>query len=76
MELEAKVKQLIKERTYKLGLSDEEITGDLKEIGLDSIDMVEVWSDIENEFNININENIFSSWQTVEDIIESLKDIL
>lgn len=57
-----------------INYSDFELNGvnldtDLDEIGLDSLDLIEIAMDLEHEFTIDISDNEVSTWNKVEDII-------
>ena len=45
-------------------------------LGMDSLDIVEVILDLETEFGVNITDEIGSGWITVKDIIKSVTKIL
>jgi acyl carrier protein len=74
MSIESKVKQIIVSSIK--GLDESKITGDstLDKLGADSLDSVEIIMSIEQEFKINITEDDFEALQTVDNIINYLKD--
>lgn len=60
-----------------INYSDFEISGvnldtDLVEIGLDSLDLIEITMDLEHEFEIEINDEDVYSWQTPNDIVNAV----
>ncbi len=74
MELAEKVKQLIAEQ---LGKSVEEITDDkevVKDLGADSLDVVEMLMGLEEEFNITVPEEDAVNIKTVGDIIALIQE--
>ena len=74
MELAEKVKQLIAEQ---LGKSVEEITDDkevVKDLGADSLDVVEMLMGLEEEFNITVPEEDAVNIKTVGDIIAFIQE--
>ena len=74
MELAEKVKQLIAEQ---LGKPVEEITDDkevVKDLGADSLDVVEMLMGLEEEFNITVPEEDAVNIKTVGDIIALIQE--
>ena len=74
MELAEKVKQLIAEQ---LGKSVDEITDDkevVKDLGADSLDVVEMLMGLEEEFNITVPEEDAVNIKTVGDIIALIQE--
>lgn len=60
-----------------INYSDFEISGvnldtDLDEIGLDSLDLIEITMDLEHEFEIEINDDDVYAWQTPNDIVNAV----
>lgn len=47
----------------------------LSDLGLDSLDAVEVIMEIEKEFNISIADDVWSKIHTVQDIIDEVEKI-
>ena len=74
MELAEKVKQLIADQ---LGKSVDEITDDkevVKDLGADSLDVVEMLMGLEEEFNITVPEEDAVNIKTVGDIIALIQE--
>lgn len=74
MELAEKVKQLIAEQ---LGKPVEEISDDkevVKDLGADSLDVVEMLMGLEEEFNITVPEEDAVNIKTVGDIIALIQE--
>lgn len=46
------------------------------DIGMDSIDLVEICLELEREFKIVIYDNELETWRTVKDIINTLNKII
>lgn len=42
------------------------------DLGLDSIEIVELGTKMEQEFTINLSDNVVEEWVTVNDVIESI----
>ena len=60
-----------------INYSDFEISGvnldtDLSEIGLDSLDLIEITMDLEHEFKIEIDDDEVYAWQTPNDIVNTV----
>ena len=60
-----------------INYSDFEISGvnldtRLDEIGIDSIDLIEIGMDLEHEFEIEINDDDVYAWQTPNDIVNTI----
>ena len=74
MEIAAKVKQLIAEQLNK---SVDEITEEkevVKDLGADSLDVVEMFMSIEEEFNITVPEEDAVNIKTVGDIVKLIEE--
>lgn len=72
-DLEQRVKEIIKE---KLGLSDEEIVPEasfIDDLGADSLDIVEVVMELEEAFQIEIDDEDAEKIQTIGDAYAYLK---
>ena len=63
------VKKLLLQNLY---ISDIKLEDNLSDLGIDSVDLVELILDIEHELNIYISENIFQDFKTIEDIVSYL----
>lgn len=78
-EIKNKIINFLKEEF--INYSDFEISGvnldtDLDEIGLDSLDLIEITMDLEHEFEIEIDDDEVYAWQTPNDIVNTvLKEI-
>lgn len=73
-EIEEKVKAIIVD---KLGVSAEEITPEaefVKDLGADSLDLVDLIMDFEREFDIKIPEEESEKIQKVSDAIKYIED--
>ena len=67
-----KVKELLSKQLNK---PVEEITEDkevVKDLGADSLDVVELLMNLEEEFNITVPEDVAVGIKTVEDIIKAI----
>ena len=74
IELEQKSKIIDFLKKEFINYSDFELNGvnldtELNEIGLDSLDLIEIAMDLEHEFTINIRDDEVNAWNKVEDII-------
>lgn len=74
-EIKNKIINFLKEEF--INYSDFEISGvnldtDLDEIGLDSLDLIEITMDLEHEFEIEINDDEVYAWQTPNDIVNTV----
>ena len=78
-EIKNKIINFLKEEF--INYSDFEISGvnldtNLVEIGLDSLDLIEITMDLEHEFEIEIDDNEAYEWNTPNDIVNTvLKEI-
>ncbi len=70
----ADLKQRVKEVIVrKLGVEESQVTDTAnftKDLGADSLDTVELIMELENEFNISIDESEAGNIQTVADVIK------
>lgn len=46
------------------------------ELNLDSLDMLEIIIELENEYKIDIDSEIFSELKTIEDVVNYVIDLL
>ena len=74
-EIKNKIINFLKEEF--INYSDFEISGvnldtDLDEIGLDSLDLIEITMDLEHEFEIEIDDDEVYAWQTPNDIVNTV----
>lgn len=72
-QLEQRVREIIAEQ---LGIGDEEIAADSTftgDLGADSLDIVEVMMALEEEFEIDIPEDVAERLETVGDVIRHLE---
>ena len=46
------------------------------ELNLDSLDMLEIIFELENEYKIDIDDKIFSELKTIEDVVNYVIDLL
>ena len=46
------------------------------ELNLDSLDMLEIIFELENEYKIDIDVEIFSELKTIEDVVDYVIDLL
>ena len=46
------------------------------ELNLDSLDMLEIIFELENEYKIDIDDEIFSELKTIEDVVNYVIDLL
>lgn len=69
--VEEKVKRIFSRKTgiVTVELSDRLI----EELGLDSLDVVEIVMDLERSFNVVIDEIDIDNIKTVDDVVQSLK---
>ena len=74
-EIKNKIINFLKEEF--INYSDFEISGvnldtRLDEIGIDSIDLIEIGMDLEHEFEIEIDDDEAYEWQTPNDIVNTV----
>ena len=64
-----KIKSIVAGR---LGLDEEEVTmsSTLDDLGIDDVDMLDIVLDIEEEFDISIENSDSDGFETVEDIVK------
>ncbi len=61
---------------FELGLDEDEITPQAKlydDLGMDSLDLVEVTLAIEDAFDIEIEDVDAEGWRTVQDLLNQVK---
>ena len=70
-----KIKELI---ATKKGVTPESIiiTQSLEELGLDSLDSVELISDLEDHFNVNIPNQEVLQIKTIQEAVDSLSKLV
>ena len=52
-----------------------ELTDTLDELGLDSLDVVELAMNLEEEFSIDIDDDVLERINTVQDVIETVEGL-
>ena len=57
----------------KRAVNDVTLDSNLQDLGYDSVDTIMLLTELEAEFDINIDENDFAGILTVGDIVEKLK---
>lgn len=68
--------QKILDMVFKVAGRPVEPTSDLrKDLGMDSLDMVELILQTEQEFNVRIPDDIASEVKTVQDIIDKIEEL-
>lgn len=68
--------QIIAVLAKQLRISPEEITGDsniIDDLGADSLDLVEILMELENELNITISDDDALKLKTVNDVVAFLE---
>ena len=75
MEINEAVKTLI---ATQLEIEEDKIKDEttFDELGADSLDLVEVVTDIESEYEIEISDEIFAKIKTVGDIVKIIEESL
>jgi acyl carrier protein len=70
------VTKVVKDEVARLLCLEEgrEVTGSLEDLGADSLDIVELIMELEEDFNVEIDESKDSSVKTVEDLIRVVKE--
>lgn len=75
-EVEIKVKKII---SKQLDVAVTDIRNDMKfveDLGGDSLDTVEMLLAVEDEFNLNIDEEVAETIETVQMVIDYIKEII
>lgn len=69
-----KIKAIICEQ---LEVENEDVTPDtmLEDLGADYLDMVDIAMGLEDEFNIEVSEEVLESFSTVGDIVNFIEDV-
>lgn len=69
--------QVIKIIAQQLGHTTEPETKDhlYEELGADSLDVVELRIELEQELNIDINDEEFETWENVGDVIATVRKL-
>jgi acyl carrier protein len=67
-----RIKVIIMERTM---VNEDVITGDaiLKDIGIDSLDLIDISMEVEDEFEILVNDSDIDGWKTANDILKTIE---
>ncbi len=65
-----KIKELF---AQKLGVKEVDASKSLKDLGLDSLDVVELLLDLEDEFGIQFDTQEMSSYKTVQDLYDAIE---
>ncbi|MFA5283432.1 MAG: acyl carrier protein [Bacilli bacterium] len=65
-----KIKELF---AQKLGVKEVDSAKTLKDLGLDSLDVVELLLDLEDEFGIQFDTQEMSSYKTVQDLYNAIE---
>lgn len=71
-----KCKQIVADQ---MGIDPESITMDSKlieDIGADSLDTVEILLNIENEFGIELNDEVVENFTTFKDVVEYVESLI
>jgi len=69
--VEEKIKKMIREQ---LGMfSDVQCSDNLDQLGVDSLDVLELTMCFEEDFMVSISDKEMISWKTVQDIINGLR---
>jgi acyl carrier protein len=74
-EVEIKVKKII---SKQLGVAVTDIRNEMKfieDLGGDSLDTVEMLLSVEDEFNLNIDEEVAETIETVQMVIDYIKEL-
>lgn len=74
MEIYEKVKMVIVEN---LGVDEDELTEDtnlIEDLKIDSLDMVELAMELEDEFDMSIEDEEMEKLKTVKDIVEYIEN--
>lgn len=48
----------------------------LQELGMDSLDLVEIAMNVEEEFDISVPDDVSEKWTTIADVIKTIDDKL
>lgn len=72
LNISLKIKEIVEEYTDIDSTLESTLEGDL---GLDSLEMVELLIKIENEFNICITDLEMENWNTIEDVCSSVYNL-
>ena len=51
-------------------------SSDIYNIGIDSLDLVELVTEVEDEFGVEISDNELESFKTVSDVIKSFEKVI
>ena len=68
-----RVKDIIVEQ---LGVNDDQVTPEakfLEDLGADSLDVVELMMALEEEFNIEVPDEVAEKWNTVGDVLKYIE---
>ncbi|MDD3207628.1 MAG: phosphopantetheine-binding protein [Bacilli bacterium] len=68
----AKVNNVLEKFKKKLNIDEVDEAKTLKDYGLDSLDMVELILELEDEYNIKFSDEEMTSLQTIGDLISAI----
>ena len=71
--IEEKVRQVV---SFELGVGPEQVTREarfVEDLGADSLDTIELFMAIEEEFGVQIDDETAEGWTTVGDVIDYLE---
>lgn len=71
-----KVNNILSKNNINLKLNEKNITMNMKELGVDSIAVMSIIVEIENEFKITLDDNKLINLKTAKDLIDAIEDSL
>jgi len=70
------VKQIVAERAGRSAEGIKETDSLDQDLGLDSLDQVEIVMEVEEEFDLNVPDEVANNSRTVGDIVEGVMNLL
>ena len=64
------LKEILKD---KVNVEEIELSSDLRKLGIDSLDLVEIIMDVEDKFNIQFETDDLNKFVTVEDVVKAIE---
>jgi len=65
--IENKILEIIQVQAGRITTDEINLDGNFEDVGLDSLDVIEVIITVEEEFNIEIDEPVEKTWKTLRD---------
>lgn len=71
-----KAKDIIYKKFKKLTNQKFDDKSNIYEIGIDSLDLVEIVTEVEEEYNVTITDEQLSQFQSISDVVKAFEKLL